>query len=100
MIDFKKLVVKYLEEATEKVKTDTCELTESEAMSILSVIAHEPLSKEKSRRFMGNMSRSKFDDLVRERKIPRGRKDSGFKELRWYKDELEAAAYRMNKKKK
>ena len=35
-----------------------------------------------------NMSRSKFDTLVKEGKLPKGRKEGGFKELKWYVDEL------------
>ncbi len=88
MIDFKKLVVKYLKNAIEKIETDSCELTESEAMSILKVIAHEPLSKEQACIFL-NLSRSRFDDYIREGKLPKGRKVTGYKELRWWKDELE-----------
>ncbi len=88
MIDFKKLVVKYLKNAIEKIETDSCELTESEAMSILKVIAHEPLSKEQACIFL-NLSRSRFDDYIREGKLPKGKKVTGYKELRWWKDELE-----------
>ena len=88
MIDFKKLVVKYLKNAIDKIEADSCELTESEAMSILKVIAHEPLSKEQACIFL-NLSRSRFDDYIREGKLPKGKKITGYKELRWYKDELE-----------
>ena len=88
MIDFKKLVVKYLKNAIDKIEADSCELTESEAMSILKVIAHEPLSKEQACIFL-NLSRSRFDDYVREGKLPKGKKVTGYKELRWWKDELE-----------
>ena len=88
MLDFKKLVVKYLKNAIEKIEADSCELTEAEAMSILKVIAHEPLSKEQACIFL-NLSRSRFDDYVREGKLPKGKKVTGYKELRWWKDELE-----------
>jgi len=36
-----------------------------------------------------NISRAQFDNLVREGKIPRGIKIQGFKELRWYKKDLD-----------
>lgn len=88
MIDFKKLVVKYLKSAIDKIEADSCELTEAEAMSILKVIAHEPLSKEQACIFL-NLSRSRFDDYVREGKLPQGKKRTGFKELVWFRDELE-----------
>ena len=88
MIDFKKLVVKYLKNAINKIEADSCELTEAEAMSILKVIAHELLSKEQACIFL-NLSRSRFDNYVREGKRPQGKKITWYKELRWYKDELE-----------
>lgn len=88
MIDFKKLTAKYLREVADKIDGGSCELSETEAMNILKVIAHEPLSKEQACRFL-NISRSRFDDLVREGKLPRGRKRVGLKELSWWKDELE-----------
>lgn len=56
-------------------------------MDIMSVLGHEVLSKDEACSYL-NLSRSRFDDLVREGKIPRGRKRRGFKELCFYKDEL------------
>lgn len=88
MFDFKKLVVKYLKEVAEKIDTGTSEITESQAIDVLRVIAHEAMSKEQACVYL-NLSRSRFDDLVRERKIPRGQKRTGFKELVWWKDELD-----------
>lgn len=88
MFDFKKLVVKYLKEVAEKIENDDCELSDTEAMDIVKVIAHRPMSKEQACNYL-NLSRSRFDDLVRERKIPRGKKRVGFKELYWYQDELD-----------
>lgn len=88
MFDFKKLVVKYLKEVAEKIDSDTSEITESQAIDILRMIAHEAMSKEQACVYL-NLSRSRFDDLVREKKIPRGQKRTGFKELVWWKDELD-----------
>lgn len=36
-----------------------------------------------------NMSRSKFDKLVSDGKIPKGRKEAGWKELSWSLEELD-----------
>lgn len=88
MIDFKKLVAKYLREVADKIDSDSCELGETEAMDILKVIAHRPMSKEQACNYL-NLSRSRFDDLVRDGIIPRGRKRVGLKELSWWEDELE-----------
>jgi len=35
-----------------------------------------------------NISRSTFDKLVKEGKLPKGKKRMGFKELSWKKEEL------------
>lgn len=86
----KKLVVKLLRETADKIDTGNCELSESEAMDIMSVLSHQVMSKEDACVYL-NMSRSRFDDLVREKKLPKGRKRRGFKELVFYKDELDRA---------
>ena len=88
MFDFKKLVSKYLREAADKIDAGSCELTESEAMDILSVISHQAMSKEEACVYL-NIKRSRFDDLVKEGKLPKGKKVRGYKELRFYKDELD-----------
>ena len=88
MFDFKKLVSKYLREAADKIDAGSCELTESEAMDILSVISHQAMSKEEACIYL-NIKRSRFDDLVKEGKLPKGKKVRGYKELRFYKDELD-----------
>lgn len=46
-----------------------------------------PMSKYQAYTYL-NMSRAKFDNLVREGKIPSGKKVAGFKELQFYKKDL------------
>ena len=36
-----------------------------------------------------NISRAKFDNLVKEGKLPKGKKQQGFKELSWTKGDLD-----------
>lgn len=43
-----------------------------------------------------NISRATFDNYVREGKLPRGKKDAGFKELSWSKKELKNYIKRKN----
>lgn len=88
MHSLNKVIAHYLEELAAKFRADNSNVTEEQAIDILRVVAHEEVSKEESCDFL-NLRRSRFDDLVRERKIPKGRKEKGWKELRWYKDELE-----------
>ncbi len=84
----KKLFVKLLRDTSNKVETGNCELTPDEAMDIMSVISHEAMSKDTACGYL-NIRKSKFDNLVRKGKLPRGRSRRGFKELVFYKDELE-----------
>lgn len=87
MQSLKKLVIKYLRDTADKIDAGTCELSEEKAMDIMSVLGHKVLSKETACSYL-NLSRSRFDDLVREGRIPKGRKRRGFKELVWFEDEL------------
>ena len=86
-MDLKKLIVKYLRELADKIDGGNSEITEEEAIQIIKQIAHEPLSKVQAYKYLG-ISRAKFDNLIKEGKLPNGKKRQGFKELVWYKDEL------------
>lgn len=67
-----------------------------EAMEIVNILAHEPLSKEEACKFL-NVSRATFDLHVNLGNIPKGRKRTGFKELVWYKDELQKCVQRLKR---
>lgn len=84
----RKAVTKVLRETADKIDSGNSELSEEQAMDIMSVLTHEVLSKDSACSYL-NLSRSRFDDLVREGVIPKGKKRRGFKELIWYKDELQ-----------
>ena len=75
-----RLLTKLMRDTADKIDAGNCELSVDEAMDLLNVLSHESLSKDQACSFL-NLSRSRFDDLVRERKIPKGRKVRGFKEL-------------------
>lgn len=84
----KKVIIKAIREIADKIEDGSCELTQEEAIELLSSVTHEPLSKEQACSYL-NLSRSRFDDLVREGKLPKGKKRTGFKELYFYRDELD-----------
>ena len=84
----KNIIIKLLEDILRKLKSDTCTITEEEALAIINNMTHVAISKEQASLYL-NMSRSKFDSLVNDGTIPKGRKRVGFKELVWYIDELE-----------
>lgn len=46
-----------------------------------------PMSKYQAYTYLG-ISRATFDNMVREGKIPRGKKVAGFKELQWNKKDI------------
>lgn len=67
-------------------------IDENEAIELIGslkemVRTDKPMSKYQAYTFL-NMSRAKFDNLVREGKIPRGKKVVGFKELQWFEKDL------------
>lgn len=97
MFDFKKLVAKYLRDIADKIDAGTSEVSENEAMDILRIIAHEAMSKAQASSYL-NVSIKRFDGLLRERKIPQGKKRVGFKEKVWYKDELDKSIYKNKHK--
>ena len=97
MQTLKKLLINLLRDIALKIEDGKCELTSDEVMDIMNVLSHEPMSKERACIYL-NISRSRFDDLVRAGKLPRGRHTLGFKELRWYKDELSDCVRKMKSK--
>lgn len=88
MQSLKKTVVRLLRDTANKIDSGNCEISEEEAMAIVNNMTHIAISKESACRHL-NMSRSKFDDLIRQGKIPEGKKRVGFKEKIWFKDELD-----------
>lgn len=86
-MNLKKLILDQLNWLQGKLEEDTCEMTAEEAVQILSIISHQPLSKAEACQVLG-ISRSKFDTLVRNGFLPPGRKRVGWNELSWYRDEI------------
>lgn len=83
----RKAVAKYLRELADKFDAGNTNISEEQSIQLLSLLANEELSKDQACSFL-NIQRSKFDKLVREKRLPKGRKVRGFKELRWNKKDL------------
>ena len=86
------LIKKYLLQIVDDIDAGNSNATEDELMQIAGVLRKytrkdTPMSKVQAYTFL-NISRASFDNLVREGKIPPGKKVTGFKELRWYKKDL------------
>lgn len=90
----KKLITRLLREVADKIDGGTCELSEAEAMDIMSVLSHELMSKSQVCSYL-QISPSKLGEYIRNRQLPKGKKRVGFKELRWYKDEIDKCAAKM-----
>lgn len=59
----------------------------NEIIELLSNIQENKISKYQACQYL-NISRAKFDNLVKEGKIPQGRHQAGFKEKYWKKSEI------------
>ena len=92
-MEIKKYITRLLRETADRIDAGNSEINEEQALKIMEVVAHNPMSKERSAIYL-NMSTSRFDTLVREGRLPKGRKRVGFKELVWYQDELDNIRYK------
>lgn len=86
-MDIVDLIVAELDLLKDRFKKRQCEVDETTAMQILSLVAHIPLSKAEALEIL-DISRSKFDGLIRKGLLPQGQKRRGWNELTWYKDEI------------
>lgn len=89
MKNLRSILVKHLHEIADNIDKQSCELSDDEILDVMNAITHLSMSKEEACLYM-RLSRSEFDKRVREGKIPKGRKRRGYKELRWYRDELDS----------
>ena len=71
------------------IKLNRCPMTDEQGLDILDIVRHKPMNKTQAYEYIG-LQRSRFDDLVRDGILPKGRKDKGGK-LYWYQDELDKA---------
>lgn len=77
-------VGKSMERGECSVSQETCDKIFRELTDAMSI----PMSKEQAFSYL-QISRSTFDARVAEGKLPKGRKRRGFKELFWFKNELD-----------
>ena len=82
----------YLQKMIDDIDAGNSNIDEDEAIKIAKFLREatrtdKPMSKYQAYTYL-NMSRAKFDNLVREGKIPKGKKIPGWKELMWEKKDL------------
>ena len=95
------LIRSLLQKCIERIDAGNSNLSAEEEIKIIELLKKytnkdRKLSKYQSCEYL-NMSRANFDKYIREGKIPKGKKEVGFKELFWEVSELRALLLHKNK---
>lgn len=82
-----------LNQIIDNIDTGNSNINEEDEVHIIDCLRKythkdEGMSKYSACQYL-NVSRAKFDNMVREGKLPEGKKVIGFKEKRWYKKDLD-----------
>lgn len=88
-----KVIRNLLLKIADNIDAGNSNITENEAMELAKVLQSYTdktikMSKYQACQYL-NMSRATFDNYVREGKLPRGKKEAGFKELFWEAKDLD-----------
>lgn len=84
---------KLLRKIDHDIDAGNSNLTEEETLEVIEILKEytrkdKPMSKYQAYTYL-NISRATFDNLVSEGNLPKGVKVAGFKELFWYKRDLD-----------
>ena len=95
------LIRSLLQKCIERIDAGNSNLSAEEEIKIIELLKKytnkdRKLSKYQSCEYL-NMSRANFDKYIREGKIPKGKKEAGFKELFWKESELRELLLHKNK---
>lgn len=87
------VIKKYLLKIVDDINLGNSNLSEEEAIELVDTLKRltdkeKRLSKYEACKYL-NVSRTTFDNYVREGKIPRGNHEAGFKELSWSMKDLD-----------
>lgn len=88
-----KVIRSILSKIINDIDAGNSNISEDEAMELTKVLQSLTdktvrMSKYKSCQYL-NISRATFDNYIREGKLPKGKKEAGFKELSWDKKTLD-----------
>lgn len=88
-----KIIRNLLLQILENIDKGNSNISEKESLEIIKLLKSytdrtQKLSKYQSYQYL-NISRASFDNLVKDGKLPKGKKEAGFKELFWEKKELD-----------
>ena len=84
-----------LQKVINDIDAGNSNITEEEGIEIINTIQRlsrrdEGISKYTACQYL-NISRATFDNYIKEGKLPKGQHIQGFKELRWFKKDLDKA---------
>ena len=87
-----KIIREQLKRIIDDIDAGNSNATEDELLKVAKFLnktlrKDKPLSKYQAYTYLG-ISRATFDNKVRAGEIPRGRKEAGSRELKWYKKDL------------
>lgn len=87
------ILKRHLYKIIDDIDSGNSSITEKEALQIcatLKELTHkdERMSKYKAYTYL-NISRATFDNYVAQGLLPKGKKEAGYKELSWYKKDLD-----------
>lgn len=86
------VIKKQLLKIIDDIDCGNSDISEEEAIEVAKVLSKytrkdTPMSKYQAYTYL-NISRATFDNLVKDGLLPKGKKVAGFKELFWYKKDL------------
>ena len=95
------LIRSLLQNFIDRIDTGNSNLSAEEEIEVIELLKKytdkdRKLSKSQACTYL-NMSRATFDKYIREGKIPKGKKEAGFKEIFWNESELRALCLHKNK---
>lgn len=94
------IIKKLLLQKIDDIDAGNSKIDEEEAISVIRMLSanNDDMSKYTACGYLG-ISRANFDKLVMAGELPKGIHKQGFKELRWYKNDLDAFLKRSKIKK-
>lgn len=95
----KRIIRNLLQGIIDDLDSGNTNINEEEAIEVAKVISElrkdNGISKYAACEYL-NISRATFDRYVAEGKLPKGKHEIGFKELRWYKKDLDECIKKMS----
>ena len=95
------LIRSLLQNCIDRIDAGNSNLSAEEEVEIIELLKKYTNKDRKFSKYQAckylNISRATFDKYIREGKIPKGKKEAGFKELFWKESELRALYLHKNK---